>query len=472
MSTSWTVTLIAGALTLTLALGTLVVGGAIWVGYATQRDVGGFVVSDTIVVTSEHSAIVLDDVIRSTVDISPVDGLPTGAVELRVDATSLTGRSLFVGVAATEDVQTHLASITHDRVVAVGANGSGVRSEQVDGSDRPVSERDTVTWIASANGSRAESISWDASGGDWSVVIANDDGSSGVSAEVNGAVRSAIAWRLGIGLVLAGLILAAIGIALLARCRRNGTQVGPFEDEPASDDPLILVEGRLDPDVSRWTWLVKWVLAIPHLLVLAVLWPTFVVLTVVAFVAILVTGRYPRSVFDLNVGILRWSWRVGFYALTAMGTDRYPPFTLADTDYPARLDVAYPTRLSRGLVLVKSWLLALPHLIVVGVLTTGVIWWVYEPFAGGAAVRIGGGVIGILVVVAGVALLVTGRYPAPLFDLVVGLNRWVYRVIAYVALMRDEYPPFRLDIGEEEPNPPSDGPVADIRERATSAGTK
>lgn len=212
----------------------------------------------------------------------------------------------------------------------------------------------------------------------------------------------------------------------------------------------VRVQGRLDEPLSRWLWLVKWVLVLPHLVVLACLWVAFAVLSVVAFVAIVVTGRYPRPIFDFNVGVLRWSWRVAYYSYGALGTDQYPPFTLADVpDYPARLDVAYPEHLSRGLVLVKTWLLAIPHYLVVGLFVSGA-WSAWR--VGDRVVTSGsGGLIGIMVAVAGVLLLVTGRYPRPIFEFVLGMNRWALRVAAYAGLMTDDYPPFRLDMGEDEP---------------------
>ena len=212
----------------------------------------------------------------------------------------------------------------------------------------------------------------------------------------------------------------------------------------------VRVTARLDSPLSRWLWLVKWFLAIPHYIVLAFLWLGFIVLSIGAFFAILFTSRYPRGIFDFNVGVLRWTWRVQYYTYGALATDRYPPFTLADVpDYPARLEVAYPQHLSRGLVLVKWWLLAIPHYIIVGLFIGGGSWLAFR--LGTDNVNwAGGGLIGLLVLVAAVILAVTGRYPQPLFDFVLGLDRWVLRVAAYAGLMTDEYPPFRLDMGGDE----------------------
>jgi hypothetical protein len=208
----------------------------------------------------------------------------------------------------------------------------------------------------------------------------------------------------------------------------------------------VRVAARPD-EPGRWLWLVKWLLLIPHYVVLAVLWVAFVALTLVAYVVVLFTGRYPAGIFDFNVGVLRWTWRVGYFGYSALGTDRYPPFTLADVpNYPARLAIDGPPSPPRWLPLV-AWLLALPHLLIVGLLTGG-------GWSTGTAdwrVSYGAGVLGVLVLVAGVALLFTGRYPAGLFGFVVGVNRWVLRTVAYVALLTDRYPPLRLDQGGDEP---------------------
>lgn len=195
--------------------------------------------------------------------------------------------------------------------------------------------------------------------------------------------------------------------------------------------PLTL-QGTLTEPLSRWLFLIKWLLVLPHLVVLAFLFLGAVVAWLIALFAILFTGRYPKPLFDYTVGVLRWAWRVGFYSYQALGTDKYPPFTLASRDtYPADLKVAYPERLSRGLVLVKWWLLAIPHYLIISILQ------------GGTGYRWGGLQL-LLVLFAAIANLCTGRYPQDLWVLVMGINHWVYRVAAYVLLMTDRYPPFRL----------------------------
>ena len=230
-----------------------------------------------------------------------------------------------------------------------------------------------------------------------------------------------------------------------------------MESLPAGTAPgrPVRVTGTLDTQLSRWLWLVKWLLVIPHLVVLVFLWIAFFAVSVIALFAILFTERYPRGLFDFNLGVLRWTWRVGYYGYSALGTDRYPPFTLGPApDYPATLEIDYPERLSRGLVLVKWWLLAIPQYLVVGL------------FQGGRAGMSGGRDSSASSSCSPASPCCVGRpYPRGIFDFVMGMNRWSLRVTAYAALMRDEYPPFRLDQGAAEPVPAerparmSDGPA-------------
>ncbi|NUS42220.1 MAG: DUF4389 domain-containing protein [Mycobacteriaceae bacterium] len=178
---------------------------------------------------------------------------------------------------------------------------------------------------------------------------------------------------------------------------------------------------------SRWLWLVKPILAIPHFLVLVALGVVAVPVGVAGGVAVAITGRYPRPLFDYIVGVLRWSWRLSCYSFPVNGTDAYPPFDFGPrADYPADLEIDYPEQLTHWGPLLKWWLLALPQYLLV------------------FSARM---LVPAAALIAGVALLCTGTYPSGLFDLQVGLARWRLRVLAYALLLRDEYPVLRLDQG-------------------------
>jgi hypothetical protein len=462
---------VVGALVGLMAAGFLGGGAGLLWAYNTQRTDDGFFESQTIELDTPAYAITSNEIDLGS---QPEDWFPAGRLAtVRLEAESDTG-AVFVGIGAEEDVDTYLGDIRRAEIIRIGPNADDVTYDMVGRSEPATPPSEQTFWEASAQGTGTQSIEFDLESGSWMAVIMNVDASAGVTVDVVGAAQTAWIIPVAAGMVVIVLFLAAVAAGLLVVAVSGGeTRVttpvpaGEFGAYP------VLIEGELDPGLSRLMWLVKWFLAIPHFIALVFLWAAFGLLTVVAFFAILFTGRYPDSIFRFNVGVMRWSWRVGFYSFSALGTDVYPPFTLEDADYPARFDVAYPGELSRGLVLVKWWLLAIPHYLIVGVLASGLVWWTTDiGETGGAALEAGGGLIGVLVVIAGFALLFTGRYPQGLFDLVMGFNRWVYRVGAYVALMTDEYPPFRLDTGGSEPGsaPPPAGPAPSDDDAARTEG--
>lgn len=434
------------------AVAALVGGIFLMIANATLKDADGFFTSPDYVLQSDGYAVLSDriDLASKTGDWFPDD---FATVRLTVDSSE----SAFVGIGASDDVDAYLGDVARSEVTHLGTSASDVRLSAVPGAVPSTPPGEQAFWVASDEGDDPE-LEWDVESGEWTAVVMNADGSAGIDLELEAGAKVDALIAIAIGLIGFGLLIGALAaIALVwatrsAEGRKPAARVAaPAVAEGARPYP-IAVQGRLDPGLSRGLWLVKWLLAIPHAIVLAFLWVAFVLLTIVAFFSIAFTGRYPRGIFEFNVGVMRWTWRVAFYIFGVAGTDRYPPFALRplDDDYPAMLDVEYPEKLSRGLVWVKWWLLALPHLIIVGFFTSGLVWWSTDAFGGQGALRIGGGLIGILVLVALIALLFSGTYPRGIFDLVMGLNRWSWRVGAYVALMTDEYPPFRLDLGEEE----------------------
>jgi hypothetical protein len=428
--------LVTGSILALVSLGLLAGGAVLLWAHTTQRNDDGYYATRYEPLASDGYAIRSDDLELGT------EGPDWLFEEGRLGTIRLTGRSLnpakglFLGIGPEDEVERYLVGVEHDVLVDVELDPFRPEYREETGTRRPAPPQAQAFWAAA----RDHRVTWEVEEGEWVAVVMNADGSPGVVAEISAAAKTdLLLWA---GLIVLGLgVLLGGGAALLIVLALRGAHPLVEETAPeaaapiAEDEYPVQVEGELDRGLSRWLWLVKWLLLIPHLVVLAFLWAALFVVTVIAFFAILFTERYPRSLFGFSLGVLRWTWRVSWYGYGGLATDRYPPFTLQDVaDYPARLQVPYPERLSRGLVLVKWWLLAIPHYLVVGVFLGGG-WWFADWFPG---------LIGLLVFFAAVVLLVRGRYPRDLYDLILGTDRWVVRVATYALLMRDEYPPFRL----------------------------
>lgn len=169
-----------------------------------------------------------------------------------------------------------------------------------------------------------------------------------------------------------------------------------------------------------------WLLVIPQAIVAYVLSLIVSVLTFVAFFAILFTKVYPESLFNVTVMCERYQYRVMTYGMFLR--EPYPPFTFETVTAdpggdPSKLSVEYPRELNRWAPLYK-WFIAIPHYIVLAILWLGA---------------------GIVIFISAFVILFTGKWNEGMRNFVIGVNRWTWRVTAYVYLMRDEYPPFSLD---------------------------
>ena len=457
--------LVLASIIAVIGFGLLAAGARVGWAHGTQRDDAGFFTTSNERFATDSFALTSDGIDLG--QPGPDDWwADRDLATVRINVDNADARPVFVGIGPQSDVEAYLADIPHDVITDPDFHRFSVDylRENAGGTSTPAPPTDQAFWVAQASGEASQRLTWDLEPGNWAIVVMNADATPNVVADIDLGGQVSYLVPIAIGLVIGGIVLLAMAAAMIiggaGRARVASDTAVPLSIGAAQPvarqasfvaSPLRL-EGHLDPDLSRWKWLVKWFLAIPHFVVLAFLWVAFVVLTFVAFFAILFTGRYPRSIFEFDVGVLRWTWRVAYYATSVLGTDRYPPFTLDDVEYPATLDVAYPEHLSRGLVLVKSWLLAIPHLLIVWALTAS---WGTGGNDDGARLVFSGGLLGLVLMIAVIILLFTGRYPVGLYDLIMGAMRWTYRVIAYVALMTDDYPPFRLDQGGAEP--PVDG---------------
>ncbi len=464
MSGGRIVLIVVGCIVGLIGLAILIGGSALLWANQALRDGDGFFDTRT-----ERFSTPLQAIVSESLDIDDIPGDSGQWASLRIRAERPDGRPVFVGIGPRADVQAFLSGVPHAVVTDIDLDPFRVTYSPRLGRRLAQPPGAQGFWAARASGPGQQTLTWDVEGGDWQAVVMNPDTAAGVAVDASFGVKVSYLLWVAIGLIVLGVLLLGGGVTMAVLGGRGPRAPPPGDEAAAAGAPAALASGeppaegprmhpvdltgRPDPELSRWLWLVKWLLLIPHYIVLFFLWIAFFVVAFIAFFAILFTGRYPRELFEFNLGVLRWSWRVGFYGYNALGTDRYPPFTLdRRPDDVATIEVPYPERLSRGLVLVKWWLLAIPQYIVVAILagnwTYGWGWGDWGEWTGGATHLwgpSGGGLISLLVLFAAIALLFTGRFPRGIFDLLVALNRWVFRVIAYASLMRDEYPPFTLD---------------------------
>lgn len=202
-----------------------------------------------------------------------------------------------------------------------------------------------------------------------------------------------------------------------------GEPIPPDAPAPRSPTPAVEYEVQADirhqEDFQRFMPLVKWLLAIPHYIVLLFLGIAAFFVALYAAFAVLFTGRYPRGAFDFVVGVTRWYWRVNAYVY--LMTDDYPPFELAaQADEAAPFEVEYPEEMDRWRPFVQ-WLLAIPYLLVASILSY---------------------LAALMAFFAFFTILFTRKFPFGLFEIALISWRWYFRGSAYASFLVKKYPPW------------------------------
>jgi hypothetical protein len=447
MTAGRVVALVFGVIILLISLGLLFTGGVLlWMDSALKDD-EGYITTKTVHLDKDSYAVTS---YPADINLSESWILDLGElVVFKVEGSNNNpAKGIFIGIADERDVKDYLSDVEYDELTRFRFYPRDIDYRNHPGGTAPAPPTSETFWVKSAYGKDTQTMRWDLETGNWVLVVMNEDGSLGVDVDVVLGVKVPLVFGMGLGLLIGGIVALIIAVLMIYFSVRGtqGPQItggvtGVSEGgtelaarlEGEEKYPLSL-KGELTEPLSPVLWLVKWFLLIPHYIVLFFLWVAGVVVWLISLFAILFTGKYPRDLFNFNVGVMRWTWRVGFYSYQALGTDKYPPFTLKAGGYPADLEVAYPEKLSRGLVLVKWWLLAIPHYIVMA------FFW---GFGSGRGRWIG--LTFWLVIFVAVILLFTGKYHKDLYKIILGMNRWTYRVAAYTALMTDRYPPFRLN---------------------------
>lgn len=289
---------------------TLTAAGAAASWFATAQSDGAFFTSPTERYTVSSYALVspqLDAVGEGTPERLPFD---VGTLRLRATAAN-PDRDVFIGIAPQNEVEKYLAGVQHTVLQEVKFQPFRPGYTEAPGPSRPAPPAAQKFWAASASGPCQQEMTWNIEPGNWTVVVMNADAAPGVTTDLQAGFHSELIKPAATGLLLAGILALVVGIPLLIAGavgigRHHGprgplqptasAQIGQQPQTPATAESsyyLLHPTGHVDPAVSPWMWLVKWLLAIPRFFVLFFLWFAFAVTSIIAWFAILFTGRYP-----------------------------------------------------------------------------------------------------------------------------------------------------------------------------------